>query len=387
MAINEKPDTLPPLVFGDARTPVSNDISEYVQRVARVLTGLEYYECLGSPTQFQSKSFAVDINGLRLVANANTPVTAKVGDSSDTTLMVPFQGRNISTVGPAALDWDANESAVLIPCVAREGHCTTRSNLNIDIDPRRLRRTAAAMLGREPDRVIDLGIDRPRRVALNQGPVSFTRLLSHYCGAIDALLEAPAALDASGIDEAIYRTLAMMFRPDLFIVEAVPSLRDRSGKEGAIDRLCEALRTSLDQRHTLTDLEERSGYSARNLQYLFRKRFGLSPLEWLREQRLQAARQRLLAGDYTTLGGLAYACGFTTASQFSTAYKTRFGETPGRRPGQRHRIKPCGDARLAAVDSPSRVLRSEGLAPTRESSPRVKNQESGERARRPLPGG
>jgi hypothetical protein len=294
---------LPPLVFGDASSPVSSNISDNVQQVARVLTGLEYYECLGSLARFQSKSFAVDINGLRLVANANTPVTVKVGDSRDTTLMVPFHGRNVSTVGRAALRWDANEAALLLPGVAREGECSTRSNLNIDIDPRRPRRTAAAMLGREPDRIIDLGIDQPRRVALHHGSVSFTRLLSHYCGAIDALRDVPAALDASGIDEAIYRALAMMLRPDLFIVETAPPLRERSGGESAIDRLCEALRASLDQRHTLTDLEARSGYSARNLQYLFRQRFGLSPMAWLREQRLQAARQRLLAGDFNTLGG------------------------------------------------------------------------------------
>lgn len=61
----------------------------------------------------------------------------------------------------------------------------------------------------------------------------------------------------------------------------------------AIDRLCDWLRANLHSTTTLTDMERFSGLAARTLQVLFLKRFELSPMAWLREQRLEAARTML----------------------------------------------------------------------------------------------
>ncbi|MFM7548588.1 MAG: helix-turn-helix domain-containing protein [Cyanobacteriota bacterium] len=43
---------------------------------------------------------------------------------------------------------------------------------------------------------------------------------------------------------------------------------------------------------TLTNLEEQSHYSARHLQSLFRKKFGCTPIQFVRRQRLEEAMEQ-----------------------------------------------------------------------------------------------
>lgn len=71
------------------------------------------------------------------------------------------------------------------------------------------------------------------------------------------------------------------------------------------------------------------GLSVRRLQALFRDECGQSPLQWLKQQRLQAVRQALLKTDRETrIGATAMRFGFTHLGEFSRAYKQAFGETP-----------------------------------------------------------
>ena len=53
---------------------------------------------------------------------------------------------------------------------------------------------------------------------------------------------------------------------------------------------CDFLAAHLTQPLTLTQMEQRSGLSARILQYSFHGAYGMGPKEWLRKQRLHAAR-------------------------------------------------------------------------------------------------
>lgn len=71
------------------------------------------------------------------------------------------------------------------------------------------------------------------------------------------------------------------------------------------------------------------GLSVRRLQALFRDECGQSPLQWLRQQRLLAVRQRLQTeGRQARVGDTAMRFGFTHLGDFSRAYRQAFGETP-----------------------------------------------------------
>ena len=61
----------------------------------------------------------------------------------------------------------------------------------------------------------------------------------------------------------------------------------------------------------------------------FQRYLGTTPMRWLTEQRLLAARQLLLGSDdHTSIGVLASQVGFTDQSAFSRAFSRRFGHPP-----------------------------------------------------------
>lgn len=83
---------------------------------------------------------------------------------------------------------------------------------------------------------------------------------------------------------------------------------------------------------TLTDIERFSGLSARSLQYLFGRHAGISPMAWLKHQRLLKARALLLQpGGVNSITTLAMDLGFSSPSRFTAAYQGAFGHLPSDR--------------------------------------------------------
>lgn len=85
----------------------------------------------------------------------------------------------------------------------------------------------------------------------------------------------------------------------------------------------------LGERLPVAMVASHCGLSVRRLQALFQDECGQSPLQWMRTQRLQAARQALSqAGDASKVSETAARFGFTHQGEFSRAYRQAFGETP-----------------------------------------------------------
>jgi len=80
---------------------------------------------------------------------------------------------------------------------------------------------------------------------------------------------------------------------------------------------------------TLTEIEIATGLSSRALQYAFKARFGISPMEWQRRERMVMARTRLMqAAPTETITEVAHSMGFSSSSAFATLYKRYLGELP-----------------------------------------------------------
>lgn len=71
------------------------------------------------------------------------------------------------------------------------------------------------------------------------------------------------------------------------------------------------------------------GVSQRQLQRLFKAHVGVSPHQYLVDQRLRQAKL-LLRGTNLTIGEVAEQCGYVSTCQFSRAFKKRFGQNPSR---------------------------------------------------------
>jgi AraC-like DNA-binding protein len=99
------------------------------------------------------------------------------------------------------------------------------------------------------------------------------------------------------------------------------------------------IRIALDYMHanlaepiTLSDIARAAGMNVRTLQKGFQRIFGQSPMQVLRNARLDTAHYLLAARqDPPTVSEAAYSCGFSHLGRFSSYYKDRFGSLPSER--------------------------------------------------------
>ena len=103
-----------------------------------------------------------------------------------------------------------------------------------------------------------------------------------------------------------------------------------AASQGAPRRLAEAVRLieeSVEAPLATEDVARRVKISTRQLERLFRKHLGISPAAFASATRLDRARA-LLRQTAMPVTDVGIACGFTSASHFSTAYRGRFGHAP-----------------------------------------------------------
>ncbi|WP_366935806.1 AraC family transcriptional regulator [uncultured Marinobacter sp.] len=91
--------------------------------------------------------------------------------------------------------------------------------------------------------------------------------------------------------------------------------------------LQERIHAHLGQSLTLGDMAGWVNLSPYHFARLFRATFGCAPYQYLQEQRLILARDRL-RNSRDKITAIALSCGFNDSSQFSRAFKSRFGVTP-----------------------------------------------------------
>ncbi|MFM7237192.1 MAG: helix-turn-helix domain-containing protein [Cyanobium sp.] len=188
---------------------------------------------------------------------------------------------------------------------------------------------AAAIAGQEP---------QSQLVGAEAGPLPLRALTGQQCAFIFSLLrhiDACASVDPSlplrlGLDDLILRQVACLLKPELVDAPDRQSnpCQDRRGRK-AFDELLDFIRANLDQPLRLSELETRSFYSRRSLQYAFRDKLNTTPVRWIREQRLTRAMERLESeGPALSIEALALSCGYRQLSRFSADFKRRFGLTP-----------------------------------------------------------
>jgi transcriptional regulator GlxA family with amidase domain len=96
-----------------------------------------------------------------------------------------------------------------------------------------------------------------------------------------------------------------------------------------VNRAQEYMRANLGESITISDLLRLCNCSRGTLFTAFRKAKGYTPIEFLAEQRLHAARRQLLdPGESTTVSSVALDCGFVHLGRFAATYRERFGERP-----------------------------------------------------------
>jgi transcriptional regulator GlxA family with amidase domain len=142
--------------------------------------------------------------------------------------------------------------------------------------------------------------------------------------------QSESLLERLELDLLIYRLLAALVLPELRQSDSLSRLRSRRRDGGdRFEELIAYLEEHLHEPLSLHQLEARSHYSRRALQYAFQERLGCSPTQWIRSMRLERAR-RLLQQPQPgeTVTHIAQACGYRSLNLFSMDFQQRFHVKP-----------------------------------------------------------
>jgi len=101
-----------------------------------------------------------------------------------------------------------------------------------------------------------------------------------------------------------------------------------AGKLPRLDMLEKYIKTRLCAPLALVDLANAAGVCVRTLNLLCHQHHGVAPMDLLRNIRLDAARERLLAQPDVNVSATALEFGFGHLGRFSAYYRDRFGELP-----------------------------------------------------------
>lgn len=271
----------------------------------------------------------LNLGGMPLLAGRTTPVAAWEEGCGISSVTVCHQGSPRYLESGYSLRLQPG-GILMLPRNGGEIRTGFLASLNFPIEHRRLGRTLCAMQAE------DAGINLDQPLLLHPGSTQTTApvpspLLSFFAYLDSLLQESRYVGTALGLDEQIYRLVALSLLQRKGCLARIEQrwVTAPARWSAPMDQLLEFIHAHAHLALSLTDLEERSHYSARRLQQLFQNRFGCTPMQYVRRQRLQMALQKLQTaapGDSVTR--IARDCGYRSSSRFSADFLRHYGQAP-----------------------------------------------------------
>ncbi len=262
-----------------------------------------------------------DISGLSL--HRRTSCTAPCSMTYQPSVTVIAQGRKRVELGRSVFIYDASRyllTSIDLPVVSRvveaseEIPCLAMS-LKLEMP------TVRELLSREEIRVAEPPLASP---AMATGETT-AEFLSACCRLID-LLNTPQDIPfLAGLiqREIIYRILRGGEGARL---RAIATLGDQSHRTA---KAIAWIRENFAKTLRVEDLADIAGMGVSTLHHHFRALTAMSPLQYQKQLRLQAARARMLM-DGLDAASAAFEVGYESASQFNREYSRFFGQPPMR---------------------------------------------------------
>lgn len=184
------------------------------------------------------------------------------------------------------------------------------------------------MLG-EKDKDIFHNFENPSLIPLSYHKISFDLMIKQLCNILDVHINNIQNLEKTKFDELIYRTLVMMFLPQNFYDENMNKQQKNKISPSIIKLIKELENEDYFAFMTLSDLENFLDLSTRNLQLLFKKNFGMTPIQFLREQKLKYAKRLIIESNGNlNVTQISTEVGFLNFSTFAKYYKEYHGFLP-----------------------------------------------------------
>lgn len=270
----------------------------------------------------------ISLTELQLICVQTTPLHAHLLDNGRVNVGLSYGGDLVyeadghcTTARPGDLLLCPNNGGVLSTDLC--------SGIAFQFDPKRLLRTMAVMLGHE-NGALDLSQAQALPTSRCSASGKPGGLLRELVAFIDRLRQENELLpEAMGLEDQCFRSLALELLHANGRLDDLRRRRRHPGREAFLDDLVDYIMANLDRPITLTDLEEQSHYSGRQLQYMFRRKFECTPLQFVRKQRLNMAMARLeQCQRHDTVSKIARELGYRSTSTFSADFFRQFGTYP-----------------------------------------------------------
>ena len=180
---------------------------------------------------------------------------------------------------------------------------------------------------------LDKNFTREVALEIDRQPVSVTAVRSNIHdtpieGLIDLMIDDFEASHPCALySETLVHALAMRFL--LHGSSAEPALNSsvKPLPPRILSRIRDRIEAELDTEISLTSLAKESGYSREHFLRMFRAATGLTPHQYVLERRLSTAQQ-LLRQSKMLLADIALKCGFSSQTYMNDVFRKRLGVTP-----------------------------------------------------------
>jgi len=280
---------------------------------------------------FTNHSGFVRLGDLTLLATWGSAIHGEVEQRCEAQLILPYlAGINFYTIERQT--YTHRSSCFFIPSAQAKIKVvnTMCSGVVISFPPDSLLPVAQAIAGPCFDPLpLRMALERPAVLSRRADPRSerLHNLLTETMAYTERCLVTGGAINPMlRLDDLIRRLVVMLLVPDLLVTATAAAPISQPFLH---QQLVDWLLAHLDQPISLSELEQRSSYSRRALQYAFKQRFGCGPMQWLRQQRLAKARALLeQPGSSAGLTQVSQACGYLSQGSFSRDFLARYGERP-----------------------------------------------------------
>jgi AraC-like DNA-binding protein len=269
----------------------------------------------------QREKLITDIPGLLL--SRRTAPTAPASATYEPSLAVVAQGRKRADLGGTTFIFDESRyllTSLDLPVICNVIEASEKVPylcfvLKLDMP------VVRELLGREETLATAAPSESPAMATGETTP----ELLDACCRLVD-LLNAPQDIPfLSGLiqREIIYRILR---GPEGARLRAIATLGDQSQRTA---KAIAWVKTNFAKPLRVEDLAKIAGMGVSTLHHHFRALTALSPLQYQKQLRLQAARERMLM-DGLDAASAAFEVGYESATQFNREYSRLFGQPPMR---------------------------------------------------------
>ncbi|MGW1420785.1 AraC family transcriptional regulator [Bradyrhizobium sp. TM239] len=270
-------------------------------------------------SQFASLSLSHLVYGTELEVRAES-----MGDDVFL-LAVLLSGESVTRQGGQHVVTNCDVGCILTPNTSFSTEWSPDcSKILIKVDRRRAERELSRLIGQDLRRPLRFEME----VAFGSDHIRTLRTL------VD-VMRAEASASVIGPERLpIHRSLEAAFVSTLLLSQPhnysdILNHRRSAAVPWYIRRAEEFIKRHSSRPVSLTEITNAAGVSARSLQVGFQKFRGVSPMEFLRDYRLDQVRNEIeAAGGKGLVREFACAAGFTNMSKFARSYRARFGQTP-----------------------------------------------------------